>query len=225
MSDILTLSNISKEFIFANEKLEILKNISFSLKSGDSVAITGPSGSGKSTLLGIMAGLESPTSGEIYYLDQPIHNSSDDALCSWRRASVGFIFQNFRLIPHLKAIENVSFPLEVQGLTTHQAQPKAKEILEKLGLGHRLHHFPHQLSGGEKQRVAIARAYIHNPKIIFADEPTGNLDTASANKVLESLLLINQSANTTLVVVTHDLEMAGRLSSHFQLHAGEIVDE
>ncbi|WP_372369734.1 ABC transporter ATP-binding protein [Candidatus Uabimicrobium sp. HlEnr_7] len=222
MNTLLSLKNICKEFSFANENLKILDSINCDLKFGETVAITGPSGSGKSTLLGVMAGLEPPTSGEILFEKYAIHNSTDDELCSWRRDKVGFIFQNFRLIKTLSAIENVAFPLEIKGKNALEAQSKARELLTALNLEKRLQHFPHQLSGGEKQRVAIARAYVHNPKIIFADEPTGNLDAHSAQKVLESLFAINANHETTLIVVTHDTAIANRMSRRLELIAGKL---
>lgn len=225
MSVILSLKNVCKEFSFADENLKILDEINCELLFGETVAITGPSGSGKSTLLGIMAGLEPPTSGEIIFGERKIHQSSDDELCFWRRSEVGFIFQNFRLVKTLSAIENVAFPLEIQGENATQAQQKARDLLSELRLEHRLNHFPHQLSGGEKQRVAIARAYVHNPKVIFADEPTGNLDTHSAEKVLQSLLTINETHNTTLIVVTHDAAIAQRMSRQLELIAGKLKDD
>ena len=224
MSDcILKLAGIEKKFTSGEETLSILKGVNFEIKKGETIAITGPSGSGKSTLLGLMAGLDRPTTGEIFFEGTPIHKWSEDNLAKWRREFVGFIFQNFRLVKTLSALENVALPLEILGYDVNKAQEQAMELLQELSMDKRASHFPHQLSGGEQQRVAIARAYAHQPKIIFADEPTGSIDAKNSHKVLHSLLNINEQRQTTLVVVTHDSQMADKLQRHCKLEEGIIL--
>lgn len=219
---LLQLQNIKKEFHSAHQTLNVLKDINLSIEKGETIAIMGPSGSGKSTLLGLMAGLEKFTSGDILFEENSIAHWNEDMLSSWRKANIGFIFQNFRLIKTLTALENVALPLEILGKSTDEAYKKAQKLLDDLLLADRLDHFPHQLSGGEQQRVAIARAYIHTPQIILADEPTGSLDVDTAETVLQSLLKINNQNNTTLIVATHDLKLSNILKRKRKLVGGVL---
>lgn len=205
---LLELIGVGKSFPSGEGVLEILQDVNFQIAPGQTVAITGSSGSGKSTLLGLMAGLDRVSAGEIHYKGQAIQSWDEDQLAQWRRKEVGFVFQNFRLVASFTALENIALPLEILGTSAKEAQAKAKELLEQLGIGARAHHFPHQLSGGEQQRVAIGRAYAHEPGIIFADEPTGNLDPSTSRQVLDSLMGMNSSHKTTMLLVTHDLELA-----------------
>jgi len=214
---ILTIKNLHKEFVIGGKKLKILIDVNIDIKEGESLSIIGPSGSGKSTLMGLLAGLERPSKGQILFHGEAIQNLSEDDLSIWRRKSVGFIFQNFRLIESLTALENVRLPLEINGENTQDASNKAFSLLKEVGLANRQNHFPQQLSGGEQQRIAIARAYIHQPAIIFADEPTGSLDPKTADAVFEKLLKINRDKKTTLILVTHNLELAKRLDRHIEL--------
>lgn len=221
---ILELSGVSKSFDSGGHSLSILRQADLSVQLGETVAITGPSGSGKSTLLSLMAGLDRLTSGEIRYAGTPIHNWDEEQLAIWRRKEVGFVFQNFRLIPSFTALENIALPLEISGVDAQQAEARAEELLAALGIAERRHHFPHQLSGGEQQRVAIGRAYAHKPHIIFADEPTGNLDTDTSKQVLDLLLEMNQAHNTTMLLVTHDPELARVLQRQIAVRDGQCVE-
>jgi putative ABC transport system ATP-binding protein len=214
---LLELSGVSKEFPSGAETLRVLSRLSLAVAPGETVAITGPSGSGKSTLLAILAGLERPTSGEIRRDGEDAATWDEERLALWRRRRVGFVFQSFRLMPTLTALENASFPLELLGETPRAATERAAELLTGLGLGGRLDHRPSQLSGGEQQRVAIARAYAHRPALILADEPTGSLDRATAARVLDSLLAVNAQSGAALVVVTHDPLVAERLGRSLTL--------
>lgn len=220
---LLELRGVTKEFEAAGGRLQILKGIDLALAPGETVAIQGPSGSGKSTLLGIMAGLERPTSGSLLYEGVSLSDWSEDRLSEWRRHSVGFVFQNFRLVESLTALENVLLPLEIQGVDAQTARRRAEAVLEEIGLPERADHFPHQLSGGEQQRIAIARAYAHSPKILFADEPTGSVDRDTAESVIDCLLAARARAGTTLVLVTHDPTLAARMSRTLKLERGRFV--
>ncbi|WP_088329012.1 ABC transporter ATP-binding protein [Lacimicrobium sp. SS2-24] len=204
-------------------ELQILQPISFDVNSGESVAIVGASGSGKSTLLGLLAGLDQVTDGEIFLDEAPLHKMDEEARARMRGEKVGFIFQSFMLVQSLTALENVMLPAEITGL----ANPRqaALEALQQVGLEHRASHYPNQLSGGEQQRVAIARAFITRPKILFADEPTGNLDAANGDKVEKLLFELNRQAGTTLVLVTHDTELAQRCDRQLHMHAGSLTEE
>lgn len=218
---ILALQNVTKHYRSGEQDLEVLRDANLSIMSGETLAILGPSGSGKSTLLGLMAGLDRVTSGEILFDQHPIQAWNEDQLAHWRRKHVGFVFQDFRLISSFTALENVALPLEVLGASATEAEQKATAILDTLGLGGRKHHFPHQLSGGEQQRVAIGRAYVHQPEIIFADEPTGNLDPNTATSILSTLLSLHQNHKTTLVLVTHDLEIANMMQRQVRIQDGK----
>lgn len=214
--------NITKIVSTTEGDLQILQPISFDVKAGESVAIVGASGSGKSTLLSLLAGLDQVSEGEILLDGEPLHAMDEEQRAQLRGAKVGFIFQSFMLVQSLTALENVMLPAEISGLDNPQQQ--ALDILEKVGLSHRAHHFPNQLSGGEQQRVAIARAFITHPKILFADEPTGNLDAANSEKVEALLFELNKSSDTTLVLVTHDMELARQCQRQLQMHAGELTE-
>lgn len=202
--------------------LQILRPISFEVKSGESVAIIGASGSGKSTLLGLLAGLDQVTEGEIFLDGEALHSMTEEDRAILRGNKVGFIFQSFMLVQSLTALENVMLPAEIAGLDNPRAL--ALDILEQVGLKHRAHHFPNQLSGGEQQRVAIARAFITSPKILFADEPTGNLDAKNSEKIEALLFEMNREKGTTLVLVTHDNELAEHCDRQLTMNAGELVE-
>ncbi|AFT94820.1 putative lipoprotein releasing system ABC transporter ATP-binding protein [Alteromonas macleodii str. 'Balearic Sea AD45'] len=202
--------------------LQILRPISFEVKSGESVAIIGASGSGKSTLLGLLAGLDQVTEGEIFLDGEGLHSMNEEERAILRGSKVGFIFQSFMLVQSLTALENVMLPAEIAGLDNPKAL--ALDILEQVGLKHRAHHFPNQLSGGEQQRVAIARAFITSPKILFADEPTGNLDAKNSEKIEALLFEMNKEKGTTLVLVTHDNELAEHCDRQLTMNAGELVE-
>ena len=203
--------------------LTILNGISCEIKEGESVAIVGASGSGKSTLLGLLAGLDVNTSGDIHLYDNAFSAMDEEQRALLRGQYVGFIFQSFHLLPSLQAIENVMLPAELKG--DKQARKKAEVLLEKVGLSHRLTHYPSQLSGGEQQRVAIARAFASSPKILFADEPTGNLDEGNGRIIIEQLFELNKSQGTTLVMVTHDNALAQQCDRQLVMSAGQLVEK
>lgn len=206
-----------------DQTLVILDGIDLSISAGDFVAILGPSGSGKSTLLGLMAGLDRPTEGSVLLEGQPLERMSEDELARLRRRRVGFVFQNFQLLGNLTALENVLLPLELTG--TKDARERSREILTRVGLGDRTHHYPSQLSGGEQQRVALARAFAPDPRLLLADEPTGNLDSATGREALDLLLELREHAGVTLVLVTHDPQVASRANRRIHLRAGRIERE
>ena len=220
---ILKAEALTKDFPTPSGPLRILDGVSFSIDPGESVSITGPSGSGKSSLLGLLAGLDRPTSGRVLFKETSVSEMEETELCAWRRTSVGFVFQNFELVSSLTALENAALPLEILGRSAKEAAARAGEILAALGMGARSGHFPHELSGGEQQRVAIARAYIHEPEIIFADEPTGSLDEETARSVVDSLLGINRRLKTALVLVTHNPELARQLDRSLTIHGGKLA--
>lgn len=217
---ILLAKNVSKSVHLNGEALPILQDISLQLQQGQSLAIVGRSGSGKSTLLGLLAGLDTPTSGSILLAGHPLEQLNEDQRAAVRAKHVGFVFQSFQLLNSLTALENVMLPLELK--QTAKARQHATQLLERVGLVHRLTHYPTQLSGGEQQRVAIARAFAAEPDILFADEPTGNLDHATGNIITELLFSLNQEANTTLVLVTHDTALANRCQQQISLEAGSL---
>jgi putative ABC transport system ATP-binding protein len=216
------VSGLSKIYHSGDADLTVLTDISFSLPTGQSLAIVGPSGSGKTTLLGLCAGLDLPTEGRIRLLGQSLADLGEDARARLRGQDVGFVFQNFQLIPTLTALENVSVPLDLLG--GREGASKAKQLLEKVGLAARMNHYPIQLSGGEQQRVALARAFINQPKVLFADEPTGNLDGANGGTIEELLFSLNREQGTTLVLVTHDNELAAKCDHILSLRDGRIVE-
>ncbi|ANB26689.1 ABC transporter ATP-binding protein [Alteromonas stellipolaris] len=215
-------SKVTKSVTTSEGTLEILHPITFEVKSGESVAIIGASGSGKSTLLGLLAGLDEVSQGEIHLDGEPLHTMDEEARAVLRGQKVGFIFQSFMLVQSLTAIENVMLPAEIAGLDNPKQM--ATKILEQVGIGHRASHYPNQLSGGEQQRVAIARAFITSPKILFADEPTGNLDATNSHKVEDLLFALNREKGTTLVLVTHDNKLADKCDRQLTMQAGELTE-
>jgi len=200
----------------------VLKDITFSVGAGEFVAVVGPSGSGKSTLLGLLAGLDLPSSGKVYLDGQDLSGLSEDARAILRGKKVGFVFQSFQLIPTLTARENVQVPLELRGL---ESSDRAASLLERVGLGDRGHHYPAQLSGGEQQRVALARAFTNDPKVLFADEPTGNLDATTGHTIIDLMVELNRAYGTTLVLVTHDPELAQLARRTIRLRDGAVVED
>ncbi len=218
----LKIEKLNKIVATGESSLQILKDISFSLQKGKSLAIVGESGSGKTTLLGLLAGLDKPTRGKISIDGSSIFEMSEDDRALVRKNSVGFVFQSFQLIEGLTALENVMMPLELRG--DIKAKEKALSQLEQVGLSERVQHFPNQLSGGEQQRVAIARAFVCDPQVLFADEPTGNLDTNTGKKVVELMFELNRKNNTTMVLVTHDIKLASRCDYKISLSAGELIE-
>ena len=220
MSKILKINDVKKIYNSGSKELTVLKDISFDVEKGSVFSIVGPSGSGKTTLLGLCAGLDYPTSGSIELCGTSLSDLNEDERAALRNKEVGFIFQNFQLLPTLTALENVIVPLELQG--NKDAAKIGKELLEKVGLLDRYHHYPSQLSGGEQQRVALARAFSNKPSILFADEPTGNLDEETGEKVIQLLFELNELAGTTLVIITHDLDLANRTQQILRLKGGSI---
>lgn len=220
---ILEAQNLTRSFANGSAGLIVVNDVSFSLMAGSTCAIVGPSGSGKTTLLGLCAGLDLPTSGSVMLDGQRLEALNEDERARIRNLSVGFVFQNFQLIPTLTALENVMVPMEILG--NKAARESGVQLLEKVGLGERLSHYPVQLSGGEQQRVALARAFINRPKILFADEPTGNLDLETGHAVVETLFEMNRGFGTTLVLVTHDAELASRAGSIIRLKGGRVCVE
>jgi putative ABC transport system ATP-binding protein len=220
---ILSVENLSKTYESAGRTLTVLENISFEVEKGASVSIVGPSGSGKTTLLGLCAGLDRASTGHVRLNDTIIDRLNEDERARIRNRDVGFVFQNFQLLPTLTALENVMVPLELRG--EKHAHRRAVSLLEKVGLADRGSHYPSQLSGGEQQRVSIARAFSNDPKILFADEPTGNLDAETSEKIVELLFEMNRQAGTTLVLVTHDLELAGMTQRIIRLKGGLIISD
>lgn len=219
-STVIRISGLKKTYASGESELTVLEGIDFELAQGESLAIVGPSGSGKTTLLGLCAGLDIPSAGSVELLDTKLEELTEDGRAAFRGKNVGFVFQNFQLIPTLTAIENVTVPLELRGISN--AKAKAKQLLEEVGLGQRTTHYPIQLSGGEQQRVALARAFINNPQILFADEPTGNLDGANGGHVVDLLFDLNAQKGTTLVLVTHDLNLAQKCDQVLQLRDGRM---
>jgi len=221
-SVILDVRGLTRSYPSGNGTLTVVKDISFSLAPASTCAIVGPAGSGKTTLIGLCAGLDQPTTGEVHLDGIALGALSEDGRAKVRNDLVGFVFQTFQLIPTLTALENVMVPLELRG--QNQARDPAIELLWRVGLGERLSHYPVQLSGGEQQRVALARAFINRPKILFADEPTGNLDAETGRLVIDSLFALNADAGTALVLVTHDTELAQRAQRIIRLKGGMIVN-
>ena len=220
---VLTAKQVSKQVSSPEGTLTILSDVSFTIDKGDSVAVVGASGAGKSTLLALLAGLDLPTSGEIWLDGTNLTNLDEDGRAAVRAASVGFVFQSFHLVPSLNALENVMLPLELGG--NHEPRKTANEILEKVGLGERWSHYPAQLSGGEKQRVAIARAFATEPAVLFADEPTGNLDSRTGDNIVELMFELNRNSSTTLILVTHDNTLAEQCDRILGLDAGRLVTD
>ena len=214
------VTQLSKRVQDAAGVLTILDDITFSLRAGDSLAITGASGSGKSTLLGLLAGLDTPTAGQVNLLGQSIFALDEDGRAALRAHSIGFVFQSFHLLPNLNALENVMLPLELAG---REALVPATALLRQVGLGERLHHFPATLSGGEQQRVSLARAFVQQPSVLFADEPTGSLDEVTGGKIIDLMFDFQRRQQTTLVLVTHDPKLASRCERQLVMQGGRLV--
>jgi putative ABC transport system ATP-binding protein len=217
---VLSAANLGKQVSSPEGSLTILEDINLGIRSGEAVALVGPSGAGKTTLLALLAGLDHPTSGGVRLCGKDLGTLDEDGRALVRGKHVGFVFQSFHLVPSLTALENVMLPLELAGNTN--AAERARTALESIGLGERTGHYPRQLSGGEKQRVAIARAFVTNPSVLFADEPTGNLDTASGDRISQLLFDMNREFGTTLVLVTHDKTLAARCDRIIELEAGRL---
>ena len=222
-SNSIVAEGVGKLVNTADGDLAILHDLSFQIEQGESVAIIGASGSGKSTLLSLLAGLDLPSTGQIDLMGQSLNMLDEDGRARLRGEFVGFVFQSFQLLPHLTALENVMLPLEMAGVEHAEARLEAHQWLEKVGLSLRANHFPKTLSGGEQQRVALARAFINKPAILFADEPTGSLDEASGNRVIELLFELNRENSSTLVLVTHDPALAARCGRQLSLQGGRLV--
>jgi len=219
----LAANSLTKEYQSGDHRLAVLRDVTFTIEQGTFVAIVGPSGSGKTTLLGLLAGLDTPTRGSVVLDDADLSGMDEDARARLRGEKVGFVFQSFQLIPTLTAVENVQVPLELRGES--DARARAVDVLTRVGLGDRLDHFPTQLSGGEQQRVAIARAFSNKPRILFADEPTGNLDSDTGARIVELLEQLNRESGSTIVLVTHDLGLAGRTQRIIRLSDGAVVSD
>jgi putative ABC transport system ATP-binding protein len=219
----LAASGLTKEYQSGDHRLTVLRDVTFTIEQGSFVAIVGPSGSGKTTLLGLLAGLDTASRGTVHLDNADLSKMDEDARARLRGEKVGFVFQSFQLIPTLTAIENVQVPLELRG--EQGASDRARDVLQRVGLGDRLDHFPTQLSGGEQQRVAIARAFSNRPKILFADEPTGNLDSDTGGRIVELLQSLNSESGSTVVLVTHDLGLASRTRRIIRLSDGVVVSD
>ncbi|HEX6923953.1 MAG TPA: ABC transporter ATP-binding protein [Longimicrobiaceae bacterium] len=217
----LIAEDLEKSYRSEGRSLTVLRGVNLRVHEGDFVAVLGPSGSGKTTLLGLLAGLDAPTRGRVVLAGTDLGTLTEDERARFRRHNVGFVFQSFQLIPSLTARENVQVPLELRG--EDGARERAAELLARVGLADRLDHYPAQLSGGEQQRVALARAFVHEPRILFADEPTGNLDAATGGAIISLLETMNREAGTTLVLVTHDLDLAARARRTIRLADGVVV--
>ncbi len=221
MAAIVQAVGLTKQVLSGDQPLVILHDVSFNVQAGESLAIVGASGSGKSTLLGLLAGLDMPSSGSVLLNGVDLFTRDEDGRARLRGELAGFVFQSFQLLPALNALENVMLPLELRGTT--DARQRAEESLQQVGLSSRAHHLPKHLSGGEQQRVALARAFVTRPKILFADEPTGNLDAATGTQIIELMLELNRAQGTTLILVTHDEALARRCGKQLQLAAGRVV--
>lgn len=223
METILRVTQLGKNYQNAGRHLHVLADINFEVMAGETMSIVGPSGSGKTTLLGLCAGLDRASTGQVELKEVTLNQLSEDQLARVRNQYVGFIFQNFQLLPTLTALENVMVPLELRG--EKNIRQHALNLLDKVGLADRVHHYPSQLSGGEQQRVSIARAFSNGPRILFADEPTGNLDAETSEKIVKLLFDLNHDAGTTLVIVTHDLDLAAKTDRIIKLKGGRVVSD
>jgi putative ABC transport system ATP-binding protein len=221
----LKVERLTKSYRAAGGTLTVLREVGFELAAGASLAIVGPSGSGKTTLLGLCAGLDRPTGGSVTLAGVSIGELDEDARARVRNAHVGFVFQNFQLVPTLTALENVLVPIELRGAGSRTAEAEARALLDRVGLGERCGHYPVQLSGGEQQRVALARAFMNRPKILFCDEPTGNLDDDTAAAMAELIFGLNRERGTTLVMVTHNLDLARRCQRLIRLKGGAVISD
>ena len=222
-NSILSVEHLSKFFKSGDHVVPVLSDVSFAIEDGSTCAIVGPSGSGKTTLIAICAGLERPSEGSVALDGTALHSATEEELARLRNQSVGFIFQNFQLLPSLTALENVMVPAEIRG--ENHARSRAGDLLKQVGLDGRLHHYPVQLSGGEQQRVAVARAFMNQPKILFADEPTGNLDADTAGEIIKLIFDLNATRGTTLVLVTHDRELTQQASRIIRLRGGKVASD
>jgi len=220
---VLSVEHLSKFFKSGDQTLSVLHDISFAIEEGGSCAIVGPSGSGKTTLIAICAGLERPSEGSVDFNGVSLHRASEEELARIRNQFIGFIFQSFQLLPSLTALENVMVPAEIRG--ENHARSRATDLLQQVGLDGRLQHYPIQLSGGEQQRVAIARAFMNRPKILFADEPTGNLDGETAKEIVRLIFNLNATAGTTLILVTHDSDLTRQAGRVISLRAGRLLSD
>lgn len=223
MAEIISVQNVSKTYRSGDATLTVLDKVNFSVDAGSTIAIVGPSGSGKTTLLGLCAGLDRASSGSVALHGIVLDKMNEDQRAQVRNEHVGFIFQNFQLISTLTALENVMVPMELRG--EKNSRRRAMDLLEKVGLAERGHHYPAQLSGGEQQRVSLARAFSNKPKILFADEPTGNLDAETSEKIVSLLFNLNKEAGTTLVIVTHDPELASQTGRIVRIKGGKIISD
>lgn len=223
--DLITIKGLSKTYGGAGKKVEVLKSIDLSIKKGETVAIVGASGVGKSTLLNIMGALDRPSSGEVLYNGEQLFKYDDKKLAAFRNRSIGFVFQFHHLLPEFTALENVMLPALIGGASPVLARAKAEALLKEVGLSQRLSHKPGELSGGEQQRTAMVRALVQGPDVLLADEPTGNLDTRTGEEVFELLLALNASRSTTMVIVTHNERLAGRLTRRLKMVDGSIREE
>jgi len=223
MDNILNIQNVSKTYQSAGRTITVLEDINFSVEAGSTLAIVGPSGSGKTTLLGLAAGLDRASSGTVELNRIKLDHLNEDQRAQVRNQHVGFIFQNFQLLATLTALENIMVPLELRG--EKNVKPRALDLLQKVGLSDRGHHYPAQLSGGEQQRVSMARAFSTKPRILFADEPSGNLDNETSEKIIELIFNLNKEAGTTLILVTHDFDLANKTGRIIKLKGGRIVSD
>jgi putative ABC transport system ATP-binding protein len=222
----LVARGLTKTYQSGEQPLTVLHNVSFEIAQGAFVSIVGPSGSGKTTLLGLLAGLDTPSTGAVLLDGTDIGSLEEDARARLRGEKVGFVFQSFQLIPTLTAQENVQVPLELTGkVSARDASARARDLLQRVGLGDRTHHFPQQLSGGEQQRVALARAFVNEPRILFADEPTGNLDGSTGDRIVELIESLNRERGCTVVLVTHDITLAARTQRTIRLRDGHVVED
>jgi putative ABC transport system ATP-binding protein len=219
--------NLSQTYRSGTEPLTVLRDVDLQIAAQDFVAIVGPSGSGKTTLLGLLAGLDTPATGTVELAGQSLNDLTEDGRARFRAANIGFVFQTFQLVPTLTAVENVLVPLELAGApgSSRELDDRAGALLTRVGLGDRLGHYPQQLSGGEQQRVALARAFASEPKILFADEPTGNLDGDTGGRIIDLMMGLNAESGTTLVLVTHDLDLAARAGRVIRLASGRVVSD
>ena len=224
-NSILSVKNLTKTFKSGDHSLTVLNNVSFNIEKGLTCAIVGPSGSGKTTLLGLCAGLDKPTSGSVTLNGQEISSYSESQLSKIRNEQIGFVFQSFQLIPTLTALENVMVPIELRGVPYYEVESRALNLLASVGLAERTHHYPNQLSGGEQQRVGLARAFIHKPAVLFADEPTGNLDGETGSQIEQLLYELNRDQGTTLIIVTHDRDLAAKCDRVIELKSGHIISD
>ena len=222
----LVARGLTKEYQSGTQRLTVLRDVSFDVPQGAFVSIVGPSGSGKTTLLGLLAGLDTPSQGTVSLDGEEFGSLDEDHRAKLRGEKVGFVFQSFQLIPTLTALENVQVPLELSGaVSAKEATSRARDLLTRVGLGDRTHHFPQQLSGGEQQRVALARAFVNEPRILFADEPTGNLDGTTGERIVELLQALNRERGCTIVLVTHDITLAARTQRTIRLRDGVVVED